>query len=92
MYDQQAEKDNPQYEGTHNAIDLAASLGCELADPELYEQLRVQNGWVWLKTDAQTRKSGRALFGYRYGVSFYEDPYNYYDTGALCPSLRVKKA
>lgn len=90
MYDSQAEKDYPQYKVNGNAEEIAVSLGVELADPELYEQLRVGIGWFWLGTDAATRKNGRAFFGNYDGIhTNYTNPLN--DRGSFCASLRVKK-
>jgi len=91
MYDKQAETDYPQYKTNGNAVDLAAkTFGCELADKELYEQLRVQKGWVWLKTDRATRDTGSAFTGHYHGVN-RGDAYNHGDNGSFCAALRVKK-
>lgn len=91
MSDKKAETDYSQYRVNGNAKDIAATLGVELADPELYEQSRVDSGWVWLETDAATRKSGNAFVGYRdcifRGVA---DSHNVY--GSFCAALRVPKA
>ena len=91
MYDKQAQIDYPQYKVNGNAKDIAASMGCELADQELYEQSRVQHGWVWVETDDATRSTGYALnglnFGVRGGNANFHEP-----NGSLCVALRVKKA
>ncbi|MDP2642462.1 MAG: DUF4256 domain-containing protein [Candidatus Peregrinibacteria bacterium] len=91
MYDKQAQTDSPQYKINGNAEDIAVSMGVELADKELYEQLRVQNGWVWSKTDEATRKTGEAFDGNLYGIFLFNA--NAHDSnGSFCAALRVKKA
>ncbi len=91
MYDEKAQTDYPQYHANGNAVSIAASMGVELADGELYEQLRVQKGWVWLKTDASSRKAGVAFCGVSFGFHRYFANYPY-DLGSFCAALRVKKA
>ena len=90
MYDQKAQTDYPQYKVNGNAEDIVASMGVELADIELYEQLRVDIGWVWLKTDAATRITGSAFGGDYNGIS-KNGTYNHDDSGSFCAALRVKK-
>lgn len=76
-----------------NATDLAEELGVDLADPNIYEELREEiksNGWAWLKTDAAIRKRGVAFVGNPYGVG--EDRVSEGDIkGSFRASLRVKK-
>ncbi len=91
MYDKKAQTDYLLYKANGNAKDIAASLGVEIADAELYEQFRVKNGWVWLATDAATRKAGRAFYGNYRGV-FKHNAYYHHDDGSFCAALRVKKA
>lgn len=90
MYDKKAETYYPQYTPNGNAEDVANSMGVELADKELYEQLRVQAGWVYLKTDATTRKAGYAVYGSNAGVG-KSDAGNHMYSGSFCAALRVKK-
>lgn len=91
MYDKQAQTDYPQYKANGNAKDIAKSMGCELADQELYEQSRVQNGWVWVETDAATRETGYAFCGSYSGV--VRNGANFHIVnGSFCAALRVKKA
>lgn len=91
MADKKAQTDYPQYNVNGNAEEIAAAMGVEVADQELYEQFRVQNGWVWLKTDATTRKTGDAFYGAYNGIikRYARNPY---DDGSFCAALRVKKA
>lgn len=90
------------YTPTGNAVSIiAAIMGVKedeaeryLADPALHEQLRKVigvNGFAWLKTDAATRKTGRAFHGdgrgcYRYYAN------NYFGYGSFRAALRVKRA
>lgn len=90
-YDKKAKTDYSQYKVNGNAEDIAASMGVELADNELYEQLRVKNGWVWLKTDAATRQTGLAFDGNFNGVGRRGADLHGSD-GSFCAALRVKKA
>ncbi|MFA5821411.1 MAG: DUF4256 domain-containing protein [Candidatus Gracilibacteria bacterium] len=90
MYDKKAQTDYPDYNVNGNAEDIAASMGVELADGELYEQLRVRSGWVWLKTDPVSREAGRAFYGDSGGIG--RDGARYHsDDGSFCAALRVKK-
>ncbi len=91
MYDQKAQTDRPKNNANGNAVDIAASMGVELADKELYEQLRVVNGWVWLETPADIRKSGLAFRGLNSGI---DGNFAYFLNagGSFCAALRVKKA
>ncbi len=91
MYDKKAQTDYPRYGVNGNAEDIAASMGVELADKELYEQFRVKNGWVWLKTDAATRKAGAAFYGSNSGIHG-NYAYNRAVYCSFCAALRVKKA
>ena len=96
-----------------NAVSIIADImGVEedeatnyLADPKFHEQLRsvvAINGWAWLKTDVATRKTGRALYGYRIGrrgdlvyvhQSYASNRIRYGAwRGSFRAALRVKKA
>lgn len=70
-----------------NAEDLAASLGAELADLELYNQLKLNKGWVWLDSSGA---KGVGLIGDDDFQVVYANAHNY--DGSFCASLRVKKA
>lgn len=91
MADKKAQIDYPQYSVHGNAEEIAAFLGVEVADSDLYKQYRVQNGWVWLKTDEATRKTGTAFFGNRDGIYGYSADF-LIASGSFCAALRVKKA
>ena len=91
MYDNQAQTGHPKFRTNGNAEQLAGALGVEVADRELYEKFRVVKGWVWLKTDANTRDTGRAFSG-NYGGVYRNYAYDRDDAGSFCAALRVKKA
>ncbi len=79
---------------TGNAVDIIKSIGAEEADPKFHTQLiraTNVNGWAWLKTDAATRKSGYAFYGYRYGIST-GNAFSYGGNSSFRAALRVKKA
>jgi len=91
MYDKKAQTDNPDEEANGSAVEIAKSMGIELADGELYEQLRVENGWVWLETPADNRKSGHAFSGFYDGINEVAADCHFAYV-SFCASLRVKKA
>ncbi len=71
VYDKAAEK---SVSGTFNgnAVDAAEGFGVEMWSPEFYRQMQTsgkfdRNTWSWLKTDAETRSTGGAMSGRRYG-------------------------
>jgi hypothetical protein len=79
---------------TGNAVDIAKSMGVDLADPKFHEQLWncvSVNGRAWLKTDDATRKTtGDAFCGRGHGY----DPRSASSHIAYCSfraALRVKK-
>jgi hypothetical protein len=87
-----AEKQGDKPNG--NAVDIATAMGVDLADPNFHEQLRKAievNDWAWLKTDAATRKTGRAFDGDLYGFYKYNAS-NHIASGSFRAALRVKKA
>jgi hypothetical protein len=104
VFDKEAEEylkknfPNEKYNG--NAADMAAAYGVDFMDKEQYRALQKKlpvdkNTWSWLKTPADIRKSGLALYGGRYDGDVYVDQRNAYlrtDPGAFRASLRVKKA
>ncbi len=83
----------PSQKCNGNATDIVLSIGADLADQELHEQLRkviAVSGWAWLRTDAATKKTGSALCGYGDGVNGY-DADNHDAGGSFRAALRVKK-
>ncbi|MDP2642407.1 MAG: DUF4256 domain-containing protein [Candidatus Peregrinibacteria bacterium] len=95
-YDLEGQKlaESQGYKPTGNAVDIAVSMGADVADPKFHEQLRREvavNGWAWLKTDATTRKAGLAFHGYAYGFHRFSAN-RHSDNGSFRAALRVKKA
>lgn len=95
VYDKEAQKEVEKYPAYRdsmngNAEKFVEDIGIELADPELYEQLRVKKGSLWLKTDAATREIGKAFDGsYEVAERMVHSRYN---NTSFCAALRVKKA
>jgi len=106
VFDKEAEeylkKHYPNETCNGNAADMAAAFGVDFMDEAQYRALQKKlpidkNTWSWLKTPADIRKSGYALFGYRTngGVDVLRYNANYHGRGdnrAFRASLRVSKA
>jgi len=58
MYDTKAETDYPKYRANGNAVDIAKSMGVELADKKLYEQLDTVPNWA----GGYMKRSGKSPF------------------------------
>ncbi len=94
-YDLEGQKlaEKQGYTPAGNAVDIAESMGADLADPKFHEQLRKEiavNGWAWLKTDAATRTIGVAFIGNYVGIR-RDAADTHYDRGSFRAALRVKK-
>ncbi len=96
-YDREGLESRKEHRPENNAIDLAAAMGIELLTEEQYRELQ-ELGPVdtktssWLKTPAEIRKLGGAIFGdYRYGQVFvyHNGAQSYYGVRAFRGSLRV---
>jgi hypothetical protein len=78
-------------------MDVAAAMGVELLSEEQYRELQElgkfdQKTSSWLKTPAEIRKLGGAIFGdFRYGRVFiyHNGAESYYAARAFRGSLRV---
>ena len=95
VYDLEGQKlaESQGYKPIGNAVNIAVSMGADVADPKFHEQLRREvavNGWAWLKTDAATRKAGDAFLGDSYGFCRY-CAYDERGYGSFRAALRVKK-
>ncbi len=93
IYDQRAEMFT-SHPANGNAVDIAASLGVELADQKLYKQFPLEHGRVWLKTHDDVRATGYALTGGSddYTPCWEENASAHVIDCSFCPVLRVKKA
>jgi len=75
-YDREALDARKSFKPEHNAIDLASEMGIELLTEEQYHALQALGEFdmktsSWLKTPADVRKKGGAIFGdRRYGRVF----------------------
>lgn len=75
-YDREGQDSRKEFKPATNAIDLAAEMGIELLTEEQYRELQKLGKFdsktsSWLKTPAEIRKLGGALFGdFRYGAVF----------------------
>jgi hypothetical protein len=69
-YDREALESRKEFKPKNNATDLAAAMGIELLTEEQYAQLQQRGEFdtkssSWLKTPAEIRKLGGAIFGDR---------------------------
>jgi hypothetical protein len=75
-YDHEALESRKEHKPENNAVDVAASMGIELLTEEQYRELQKLGSFdtktsSWLKTPAEIRKHGGAIFGdFRYGKVF----------------------
>jgi len=96
-YDSEALESRKEHKPENNAIDMAAALGIELLTEEQYRELQNLGDFdaktsSWVKTPADMRKLGGALFGDRRfcRVFFYHNgAQSYYSARAFRGSLRV---
>jgi hypothetical protein len=80
--------------GVKHGVKMEEEASNYLADPKFHEQLIEEiavNGVAWLKTDADTRKTGFALRG-RGGDGIFKMEADYSSGGSFRAALRVKKA
>jgi hypothetical protein len=69
-YDREGLESRKEHRPKHNAMDLAAAMGVELLTEEQYRELQMLGEFdmktsSWVKTPAEMRKLGGALFGDR---------------------------
>ena len=96
-YDREALDSRKEHKPKNSAIDMAAAMGVELLTEEQYRELQKLGDFdtktsSWVKTPADMRKLGGALFGdRRFGrVFFYHNgAQSYYGARAFRGSLRV---
>jgi hypothetical protein len=96
-YDREGLDSRKEHKPKNNAIDMAADMGIELLKEEEYRELQKLGNFdtktsSWVKTPADIRKLGGALFcDRRFGHVFvyHNGAQSYYNTRAFRGSLRV---
>jgi hypothetical protein len=96
-YDREGQESRKEHKPENNAIDMAADMGIELLTEEQYRELQKLGNFdtktsSWVKTPADIRKLGGALFAdRRYGHVFvyHNSAPSYYASRAFRGLLRV---
>ena len=96
-YDREGLESRKEHQPDNNAIDMAAAMGIELLTEAQYRELQKLGAFdtktsSWVKTPADIRKLGGALYGdRRYGRVFvgHNGAQSYYSARAFRGSLRV---
>ena len=96
-YDREGLESRKEHKPANNAIDMAAAMGIELLSEEEYRELQTLGRFdektsSWLKTPADIRKLGGAIFGdFRFGRIFvyHNGAQSYYGARAFRGLLRV---
>jgi hypothetical protein len=96
-YDREALDSRKEHKPKNSAMDVAAAMGVELLTEEQYHQLQKLGEFdtkttTWVKTPADIRKLGGAIFGdRRYGRVFiyHNGAQSYYSARGFRASLRV---
>jgi hypothetical protein len=96
-YDLEGLESRKEHRPEHSAVELAESMGVELLDEAEYRALQELGTFdaktsSWLKTPADIRKRGGAIFGdWRYGRVFvyHNGAQSYYAARAFRAQLRV---
>lgn len=96
-YDREALDARKEFKPENNVIDMASEMGIELLTEEEYRDLQTLEGFdtktsSWLKTPADIRKLGGAIFGdLRYGRVFvyHNGAQSYYNSRAFRGSIKV---
>ncbi len=96
-YDREGLESRKEHKPANNAIDMALEMGIELLTEEEYRELQALGEFdlktsSWLKTPAEIRKLGGAIFGdRRFGRVFvyHNGAQSYYGVRGFRGSLRV---
>ena len=96
-YDREALDSRKEHKPANNAMEMAAAMGIELLTEEEYRELQKRGEFdtkssSWVKTPADIRKLGGALFGdRRFGHVFisHNGAQSYYSGSGFRGSLRV---
>jgi hypothetical protein len=96
-YDREGQESRKEHRPENNAIDMAAAMGIELLTEEQYRELQKLGSFdlktsSWVKTPADIRKLGGALFcdrRYDHVFVYHNGAPSYYAARAFRGSLRV---
>jgi hypothetical protein len=96
-YDREALESRKEFKPKDNAMDMAAAMGIEILTEEQYRELQKLGNFdtktsSWLKTPAEIRKLGGAIFAdrrYDHVFVYHNGAESYYGARAFRGSLRV---
>lgn len=96
-YDREALESRKEHKPENNAMDLASTMGIEILTEEQYRELQKLGEFdlktsSWVKTPAEIRKSGGALFcdrRYNHVFVYHNGAESYYGVRGFRGSLRV---
>ncbi len=96
-YDYEGQESRKEFKPENNAVDMAAEMGIELLTEEQYRELQKLGNFdtktsSWLKTPAEIRKLGGAIFAdFRYGSVFvyHNGAQSYYGARAFRGLLKL---
>jgi len=96
-YDREGQESRKEYKPENNAIDMAAAMGIELLTEEQYRELQNLGNFdmktsSWVKTPAEIRKLGGALFcdrRYDHVFVYHNGAESYYGVRGFRGSLKV---
>ncbi len=96
-YDREALESRKEYKPENTAMDMAAAMGIELLTEEQYRELQKLGNFdtktsSWLKTPAEIRKLGGAIFGdrrYDHVFVYHNGAESYYGSRGFRCSLKV---
>jgi hypothetical protein len=96
-YDREGLESRKEHKPEDNAMDMATAMGIELLTEEQYRELQKLGNFdtktsSWIKTPAEIRKLGGALFGdrrYDHVFVYHNGAESYYAARAFRGSLRV---
>jgi len=96
-YDREGLESRKEFKPVNNAIDMAAAMGIELLTEELYRNLQKIGNFdtktsSWVKTPAEIRKYGGALFcdrRYNHVFTYHNGAESYYAARGFRGSLRI---
>ena len=96
-YDREALDSRKEHKPKNNVLDMAAAMGIEILTEEQYRELQKLGNFdtktsSWLKTPAEIRKLGGAIFAdrrYDHVFVFHNGADSYYGSRAFRGSLRV---